>query len=103
MKRAVENLQRILQLLERPAREPQDLPEDVYAQSARNYVLEASALLAQHADSAEIRTSVVELLLKAELALASVDVSRAGLGLRLADELLLEARMRLEALNTDDR
>jgi len=99
MKLVVEKLQRALQLLGVHARERQSLPEDPWIQSARTNVLDACALLERNADRPESRTSAIELILKAELALASIDLSRADLSFRVADQLLLEARVRIEALN----
>lgn len=97
MKRATENLQRALQLLglhdrERPS------AHLALLHSARANVFNAASLLELHPDRPEIRSSVIELLLKAELALAAVDTD-ADLSFRIADQLLLEARVRLEALD----
>ena len=102
MKRAIENLQRVLQLLglQGPGR---PRPHVALIHSARANVFNASTLLELHPDRAEIRASVVELLLKAELALAAVDTTNADLGFRIADQLLLEARVRVEALNGGSR
>lgn len=102
MKPAIENLQRVLQLLgmqggERPR------PHVALLHSARANVFNAATLLELHPDRAEIRTSVIELLLKAELALAAVDTPNADLSFRIADQLLLEARVRVEALNAGSR
>jgi len=102
MKVAVENLQRALQLLGLHDRERRDAPEDVWVLSARTYILDACTMLERQDAGAEVRTSVIELLLKAELALASVPSSNADLSFRLADQLLLEARVRLGAAEGDE-
>ena len=100
MKRTIENLQRALQLLGLHERElPR--PHVALVHSARANVFNATALLELHPDRPEIRSSVIELLLKAELALAAVDTPATDLSLRIADQLLLEARVRVEALNAE--
>jgi len=100
MKRAIENLHRALQLLGLHDRQ-HPRPHAALIHSARANVFNASALLELHPDRADIRSSVVELILKAELALAAVDNADADLSFRIADELLVEARVRVEALNAE--
>jgi hypothetical protein len=100
MKRALENLHRALQLLglqdrERPA------PYVTLIHAARANVFNASTLLELHPDRRDLRSSVVELILKAELALAALDTSEVDLNFRIADQLLVEARVRVEALNAE--
>jgi hypothetical protein len=100
MKRAIENLQRVSQLLGLPGLELPG-PHVALVHCARANVFNASALLELHPERAEVRSSVIELILKAELALAAVDASDANLSFRIADQLLLEARVRLEAFNDE--
>jgi hypothetical protein len=100
MQRAIDNLQRALQLLGLHDRE-RPTPHVALLHAARANVFNALTLLELHPERPEIRTSVVELILKAELALAAVDLSDADLSFRIADTLLLDARVQIEALSTD--
>jgi hypothetical protein len=72
----------------------------LWAGFARAHIHDACLLLEQHAGSAEALASAVELILKAELALASLSASKLDLSLRVADQLLLEARVEVEAKRT---
>ena len=103
MHRVIENLQRASQLLSLHHRETPSAGQAAWINSARANVLDAATLLEQHGDRAESRSSAVELILKAELALASVDSSDGDLSFRIADQLLLEARVRIQALDAESR
>jgi hypothetical protein len=96
MRRAIENLQHSMQLLMLYERETSSA-DRVWAASARSNILNACLLLEQQGGSAEARTSAVELILKAELALASISSLQGDLSFRIADQLLLEARVEIEA------
>jgi hypothetical protein len=102
MKRAIENIQRASQLLGLHDRElPR--PHVTMVHSARANLFNACALLELHPDRPEIRSSVIELLLKAELALAAVDMADVNLSFRVAEQLVLDTRVRIEALTAEGR
>ena len=103
MHRVIENLQRAAQLLALHDREAQSSSQDAWVQAARAHVVDATTLLEQHGARPESRRSAIELILKAELALASVDSPGTDLSFRVADQLLLEARVRLEAIDAESR
>ena len=67
--------------------------------TARANVAAACDLLTEFPGLPQTAVSVPELLLKAEIALAAVDLSRSDLSLRLADSLVLETRVRIESLD----
>src|SRR5262245_51345933 len=103
MQQVIENLQRAAQLLTLSDREAPPSGQVAWIQSARANVLDAVTLLEQHGDRAESRRSAIELIVKAELALASVDSPDGDLTFRIADQLLLEARARIQALEAQRR
>jgi hypothetical protein len=94
---AVTNLRRAVGLL--------DLSEDLresdrpFFNNARANVAAACDLLTEFPAVPQTTVSVAELLLKAELALASMDWSRVNLNVRVADSLLLETRVCIESLD----
>jgi len=67
--------------------------------TARANLAAACDLLTEFPGLPQTAVSVPELLLKAEIALAAVDLSRSDLSLRLADSLVLETRVRIESLD----
>jgi hypothetical protein len=99
MRRVIENLQHSMQLLMLYERETGSA-DRVWAGSARANILNACLLLEQQGARAEARASAVELILKAELALASISSIQEDLSFRIADRLLLEARVEIEAMGS---
>ena len=94
---AITNLRRVVGLL--------DLSGDMRASdracfdSARANVAAACDFLTEFPGLSQTPLSVTKLLLKAELALAGMDLSRGDLSLRLADSLVLETRVQIESLD----
>src|SRR5262245_44309535 len=94
---AITNLRRAVELL--------DLSRNTHGSdkacldSARANVAAACDLLTEFPALHQTTVSVVELLVKAEVALASMDWSRGNLSLRVADSLLLETRVQIESLD----
>ncbi len=68
----------------------------VLMNSARSNILAALKLLLELPGLPETCTSASELILKAELALASVNSDGMDLSVRVADGLLLQSRVRIE-------
>jgi hypothetical protein len=95
--RAVEDLEHAASLLHLSERTHLAHENAVWINSARNDILTALRLLLELPALPETCTSVCELILKAELALASVDLVAADhLSVRVADGLLVQARARIE-------
>lgn len=97
MRRAIEKLQHSLQLLMMCERDSAASADRVWAGSARTSIFSACLLLEQQGGRTEARTSAVELILKAEIALASMSSQEGDLRFRIADQLLLEARVEIES------
>lgn len=95
--RAVEDLEHAASLLHLSERTHLAHQNAVWINSARNDILTALRLLLELPALPQTCTSVCELILKAELALASVDLVAADhLSVRVADGLLVQARARIE-------
>jgi hypothetical protein len=93
---ALRNLRRALHLLalaDEPTYPPADL---AWLHSARTKLQLACDLLHESFQVPATR-SVSELILKAEICLAAMDVKLNPLSLRIADALLLETRVRMES------
>src|SRR4051812_42400535 len=73
--------------------------DKAYFDNARANVAAACDLLTEFPAFPQTTVSAAKLLLKAELALAAMDWSRVNLSLRVADTLLLETRVQIEALD----
>ncbi len=96
---AVPNLRRVIALLDLFRADVERQREDrVSLDSARANICAACVLLEEYPTLRQTPVTVAELILKAELALAALDLSLNGLSIRLADTLLLETRVRLESL-----
>lgn len=100
MHQVIDNLHRASQLLAARGAAVQSSAEATWIQAAQADVLDATALLEQSGARPESRKSAMELILKAELALASVDSRDGDLSVQVADQLLLEARLRIQALDS---
>jgi hypothetical protein len=94
---AVTNLRRAVALLDL-ARDT-DAGNQSFLENARANVAVACDVLTEFPAVPQTAVSVAKLLLKAELALASMDWSRAKLNVWIADCLLLETRVRIESLD----
>jgi hypothetical protein len=92
----IRSFQRIGALLDlQPKRS--DSPKDLaYLGGARAKVAEASQVLFDLPQGSKSVQSVIELTLRAEMALAMVSAGYAELSLRVAESLLQETRVRLE-------
>ena len=77
--------------------------DKAYFDNARANVAAACDLLTEFPALPQTTVSAAKLLLKAELALAAMDWSRVNLSLRVADTLLLETRVQIEALDPSMR
>jgi hypothetical protein len=77
--------------------------DKAYFDYARANIAAACDLLTEFPAVPQTAVSTAELLLKAELALASMDWSRVSLSLRVADSLLLETRVQIESLDPSMR
>jgi len=98
---AVTNLRHAVSLLDLCPR-PR-AADKAYFDYARANVAAACDLLTEFPAASQTGISVAEMLLKAELALASMDWSRVALSLRVADSLLLETRVQIESLDPSMR
>lgn len=98
---AVTNLRHAVSLLDLCPRP--HAADKSYFDYARANVAAACDLLTEFPAAPQTAESSAELLLKAELALASMDWSRVSLSLRVADSLLLETRVQIESLDPSMR
>jgi hypothetical protein len=93
---AIRDLQHAASLLHLPERGQLNYKNAVWVSSARSNILSALRLLFELPGLPATCISVCELILKAEVALAAVDVSAVDLSVRIADGLLVQARARIE-------
>jgi hypothetical protein len=99
---AITNLRHVIALLDLCKQDIAAQSKNVvYLSSARASVCAACVLLTEYPDVAQTRVSVPELIVKAELAVAMVELQRNDLSIRVAQNLLQETRVRIEA--TADR
>ena len=97
---AVPSLRRVIALLDLFKTDVESQRQDrVCLESARANVCAACVLLEEYPHLRQTPVTVAELILKAELALAALNLSLNGLSIRLADTLLQETRVRLESLS----
>ncbi len=95
------SLRRAIALLDLARADGAVAPRDLIClNAARANAFHACQLLVGFPASEHTQVSVVELLLKAELSLAGVNLSGNDLSLRLADSLLLEIRVSIESFRT---
>jgi hypothetical protein len=93
---AVRDLQHAASLLHLPEKGSLGYKNSVWIDSARSNIFAALRLLLEFPGLPATCTSACELILKAELALASVDMTAADLSVRIADGLLVQTRARIE-------
>jgi hypothetical protein len=96
---ALRNLRRTLELLHLSGAQPSLTPTDrAWLQGACAKISIACSLLEESAAQPGTLVSTKELILKAEISLAAMDLALNDLSLRIADSLLLQTRVRIENL-----
>jgi hypothetical protein len=99
---ALRNLRRTIEFLNLSGAQRSLTPSDrAWLQGACAKLSIACNLLEESPDQPGTLVSTKELILKAELSLAAMDLQLSDLSLRIADSLLLETRVRIENLTRD--
>jgi hypothetical protein len=94
----LQNLQRSIELLDLLEETAKSSASDLaWLQGARAKLLIACNLLTESPNDRGTLVSVGELILKAELCLASMDLRVNDLSMRIAEALLLETRAKIES------